>query len=204
MKETLEPPPPEFATGRTLPEAEVRRWLGACGVGVKVYAGCRLIHAERIHLGDYSQIDEGVWIFAGEGVVIGRHAHLAFGSSISGGGSCRIGDFAGLGCGVRLISGTDLIDQDGLTNPTVPSERRTVRRGRIEIGAHAVIFTSAVVLPDVHIGEGAVVSAGAVVHHDLNAWGIYAGNPLVQVGVRASDEVRRKAAELLATEKADG
>jgi galactoside O-acetyltransferase len=143
------------------------------------------------------QIDEGVFIFAGQGVVIGHCVHLAVGSSISGGGECVIGDFAGIGAGVRLLTGTEEIDRGGLTNPTVPPELRTVRRGRVEIGAHALVLTNSVVLPDITIGEGAVVGAGSVVHHDLKPWGIYAGTPLVQVGVREAEPVLKKAQEAL-------
>lgn len=149
--------------------------------------------ADRIEIGDYSQVDEGVWVFAGEGVWLGRHVHLAFGSSISGGGQCRIHDFAGIGAGVRILTGTDVADGTGLTNPTVPEQSRAVRRGAVEIGRHAVVFTNSVVFPEVTIGEGAVVAAGSLVHHSLAAWGIYAGSPLVQVGVRPKETVLRLA-----------
>lgn len=186
--------PLEFQAGRLISLQESRRWLKYCGARVKIYAGCRLIPPDRIAIGDYSQIDEGVRIYAGTGVVIGRHVHMAFNSSISGGGTCVLQDFVGIGAGVRLITGTDLPEAGGLTNPTVPEELRSVKRDRIEIGAHALVFTNAVVLPGVTIGEGAVVAAGAIVHHALKPWGIYAGYPLVQIGRRDSGPVLEKAA----------
>lgn len=158
------------------------------GTGVRVYQGCRLHPPELIEIGDHSQIDEGVRIFAGLGVRIGRHVHFAFGSSISGGGICEVGDFVGIGAGGRILTGSEEI-QGGLTNPTVPRELRRVRRQTTRIGAHVLIFTNSVVLPGVTIGEGAVVSAGSVVHRDLKPWGIYAGNPLVQMGVRDSGPI---------------
>ena len=173
----------EFNPGVLVPGELLARILGRCGNGVKVYRGCRMVPPDRITIGDRSQIDEFVCIYAGEGVAIGRHVHLAFLSSISGGGTCEIGDFAGIGAGVRLLTGTEEI-AGGLTNPTIPMEFRKVRRARTSVGAHALVFTNSVVLPGVTIGEGAVVSAGSVVHRDLAPWGIYGGNPLVQVGVR--------------------
>jgi len=188
--------PAEFSEGKALPEATVRRWLKACGKGVRIFAGSRLVGPERIEIGDSVQIDEGVWIFAGEGVTLGDHVHLAFGSSISGGGRCEIGDFAGIGAGVRLVTGSDDVDGRGLTNPTVPTLLRSVHRGRVLIGPHAVVFTNSVVLPDVSVGEGAVVAAASLVHHSLSPWGIYAGNPLVQIGVRPKDEILRLAERL--------
>ncbi len=181
--------PAELRPAVLLEEAVLRRHLKFCGYNVRVYAGCRLVPPGAISLGDFTQIDEAVRIFAGEGVVIGRHVHLAFASSISGGGRCKIGDFAGIGAGVRFITGSEVVDGRCLTNPTVSAPWRQVERGHITIGAHALIFTNAVVLPNVSVGEGAVVAAGAVVHRDLNPWGIYAGIPLVQVGVRPRDKV---------------
>lgn len=185
----------QFAPGELIAEDVLKAHLRLCGTGVKIFRGARLVPANRISVGDHSQIDEGVFLFAGAGIEIGRYVHFAFHSSVSGGGECVVGDFAGIGIGVRLVTGTDLVDRGGLTNPTVPERHRTVHRGRVTIGAHAVIFTNAVVLPDVTVGEGAVVSAGSVVHHDLKPWGIYAGHPLVQVGVRERDGVLKLAEE---------
>ncbi len=190
--------PPELAKGELIAEALLRRFLKRCGVGVKVFKRCRLFPPQHVAVGDYSQIDENVWVFAGQGVAIGKFTHLAFGSSISGGGECAIGDFVGIGAGVRLVTGTEIVDQGGLTNPTAPAHLRTVSRGHVSIRDHAVVFTNSVVFPNVEIGEGAVVSAGSIVHHDLKPWTIYGGNPLVAIGIRDRDEVLHRAGQLLA------
>ena len=50
-----------------------------------------------------------------------------------------------------------------------------VRRG-------ATIGGGALVLPGVVVGEWAMVAAGAVVHKDVPAYGLVAGNPARQVG----------------------
>lgn len=196
-------PEMEFAEGIRIPLETLRNHLRSVGADVKVYRRCRLVHPELITLGDHTQIDELVHIFAGTGVTIGCHCHLAFGSSISGGGSCEIGDFASVAAGVRLITGTELANGGGLTNPTVPAEFRSVSRSFVKVGEHALIYTSAVVLPGVTIGAGTVVAAGAIVHHDLKPWGIYAGNPLVQIGVRDPGSLTEKANRLLASERPD-
>ncbi len=187
----------EFSEASTIPLELLRKHLREAGNHAKVYRGCRLVRPELISLGEYSQIDELVHIFAGKGVTIGRHCHMAFGSSISGGGTCEIGDFASLAAGVRLITGTELAQGGGLTNPTVPPEFRSVSRSFVRIGAHALIYTNALILPGVTIGEGAVVGAGSIVHHDLNPWAIYTGNPLVKIGVRDPQPLLEKAKQLL-------
>jgi galactoside O-acetyltransferase len=173
--------------------------LRGCGVGVKIYSGCRLCPPDRIEVGDYSQIDEGVRIFAGLGVRLGRHVHLAFGSSISGGGTCEMGDHVGVGAGVRILTGSEEIE-GGLTNPTVPADLRRVRRQATRIGDHALLFTSAVILPGVTVGEGSVVAAGSIVHRDLAPWGIYGGHPLVRIGVRNREPILEAARILLERE----
>ncbi len=188
--------PPEFEAGKLLPMEVAARWLKACGRETKIYSGSRLVSPARISVGSFSQIDEGVFIFGGEGVNIGDHVHFSFGSSVSGGGVCEIEDFVGLSTGVRLITGTDLAGGEGLTNPTIPALFRAVSRGRVQVGAHALLFANVVVLPNVTIGQGAVIGANSIVHRDLTPWAIYAGNPLVQVGVRPKEKILALADEL--------
>lgn len=197
--------PPELSPASLLSLDDLRRGLRHCGVSVKVFQGCRIFPPGQVSLGDFTQVDEGVWLLAGKGTIrIGRHVHLAVGSSVSGGGDCQIGDFAGIGAGVRLITGSEVADGSGLTNPTVPPDLRVVRRGAIRVGAHALVLTGAIVLPDVEIGEGAVVGAGCIVHRNLKAWGIYAGNPVTQVGVRPAERILELAETLGASKRGDG
>lgn len=185
-----------FGRGVLVAEAELRRHLGSCGREVRVFMGARLVHPEVIAVGDHSQLDEGVHLFGGEGIELGSYVHFAFHSSISGGGRCVVGDFVGVAAGARIITGTDLADGSGLTNPTVPPHYRAVTRGQVRVGEHALIFTNAVVLPNVTIGEGAVVAAGSVVHYDLQPWTVYAGTPLRRVGERPKERVIELAAQV--------
>jgi galactoside O-acetyltransferase len=112
---------PELAPGQLVPQTILQQSLGRAGAHLKVYRGCRLVPPERIHLGDFSQIDEGVRVFAGQGTRIGRHVHLAFDTAIFGGGECEIGDYASTSAGVRIITGSDLVRGGGLVNPTIPA-----------------------------------------------------------------------------------
>ena len=67
------PLPKELSPGTLLDPSLLAAALRHCGQGVRVYHGCRLVPPDRISIGAFSQIDEGVRIFAGEGVSIGRH-----------------------------------------------------------------------------------------------------------------------------------
>lgn len=162
--------------------------LRSVGRGARVYPGARIIRPEVVDLGVYCQIDESVFLFGGENTKIGDFAHLAWNSCIVGGGATHLGSFVGISFGVCLLSGTEDFHR-GLTTPAVGLERRHPKRGTCVIEDHALVFANSVVHPDVTIGEGAVVGAGAVVHRSLKPWGVYAGTPLVQVGRRDREKV---------------
>ncbi|MFV0584151.1 MAG: DapH/DapD/GlmU-related protein [Parabacteroides gordonii] len=60
--------------------------------------------------------------------------------------------------------------------------------GRINIGAHVFIGAKALILPGIHIGEGAVVGAGSVVTKDIESWTVVGGNPAREIKKRIINE----------------
>ena len=174
--------------------------LAECGEQVIIRPTVRLVHPERIRIGSHVMIDDFVFLGAHEELVIGNHVHIGCHTAIIGGGSCYISDFFGLSSGVRVLTGSDDFLGGGLTNPTVPADLRHVHRGRVWMGAHGGLGANSVVFPDVAIGEGSTVSAGAVVARSLAAWGVYAGNPARRVKARPSEHIRVGEAELLSRE----
>jgi acetyltransferase-like isoleucine patch superfamily enzyme len=52
------------------------------------------------------------------------------------------------------------------------------RLGEVVIGSNVMIGANAIILPGITIGDGAVVSAGSVVHKDVEAGSFVGGNPL--------------------------
>lgn len=82
----------------------------------------------------------------------------------------------------------------------IRSLQRPLTVGTIEIEPFAWICAQATVMPNVRIGEGAVVGLGAVVTRDVSCWDIVAGNPAKVVGKRlinddVSDALKRGGAE---------
>ena len=59
------------------------------------------------------------------------------------------------------------------------------RGGEVVIDDHVWIGARAMILPGIHIGEGAVVSACAVVTHDIEPYQIVAGVPAGPIGKRS-------------------
>ncbi len=81
----------------------------------------------------------------------------------------------------RRYNNNDLFEESGLRNN--PS---------IVIGNDVWIGANAVLLPGVHIGNGAVIAAGAVVCKDVGAYEIVGGVPARVIRKRFSDELIKK------------
>lgn len=132
------------------------------------------------------------------GLTAGRHTYLFGGSeiiapeNISIAGNCHIGrlcqlDGRGgitLGRNVVIASHALLITADH--DPDDPQFRG--RLGPIRIDDRAWLGSRVTVLPNVHIGEGAVVAAGAVVTHDVAPWTVVAGVPARPIRQRRRDQ----------------
>lgn len=165
----------------------------------KIFPGAKVAgDPSRFSLGPLSQVDDFVFLFVGAGCRIGRNVHIASFCSVIGGGELIMEDFSGLSAGCRIITGSDDFSGPWMTNPTVDAEFTNVRRGRVHIGRHAVLGTDVVVFPDVTIGEGAAVGAGAVIRKDLEPWGIYAGQNPRRIGSRDRDAILEKERAYLA------
>lgn len=111
----------------------------------------------------------------------------------------RIGDRTGIGHGVVFVVGRGVtIGEDGRIGPNVyifdtsghpsdpagrladlPAPDKEVRE--VVIGNNVWIGTRAIIFPGVTIGDGSVVSAGAVVMSDVPPFSVVAGNPARRV-----------------------
>jgi acetyltransferase-like isoleucine patch superfamily enzyme len=63
-----------------------------------------------------------------------------------------------------------------------------------------VVGANAVVLPDVTIGEGATIGAGAVVTRDVEPWSVSVGVPARKIRTRRADRIRELEQALLRQE----
>ncbi|OLS37886.1 DapH/DapD/GlmU-related protein [Bacillus sp. MRMR6] len=64
------------------------------------------------------------------------------------------------------------------------------RLGPIEIGSEVMIGANSTVLPGVTIGDGAIVSAGTLVHKDVPAGSFVGGNPMRVIYTKEEMEQR--------------
>jgi maltose O-acetyltransferase len=121
----------------------------------------------RIKLGPGSTIHRHCRFYHPSGVSIGRDSVINWGVLLDGRWQIIIGDHVSISEEAMLIT----LDH----NPDSPAF--VEQGGPIVIDDYAFIGTRAIVMPDVKIGEGAVVAAGAVVTKDVPPYHIVGGVP---------------------------
>lgn len=127
--------------------------------GIKFAA--RFTDRPTLTVGDYTGISGGCIITIGKAVTIGRHCRLA----------------------------SDVIITDSNGHPAEPVARKegapptddSIRP--VTIHDNVWIGRRAIILPGVTIGEGSIVSSGAVVMSDVAPYTVVAGNPARKIGV---------------------
>lgn len=160
------------------------------GNNVKIYEFAKLIYNQNnLFIGENSQIDDFVFLNAGQMCRIGKFVHISSFCSIIGGGELEMKDFSGLSAGCRIVTGSDDFSGGFLSNPTIPEKYKNVKTGKVLIGKHAIIGTNSIILPDVEIGEGTTIGAGCLVNKSLEPWTIYAGTKAKKVGERDKNGV---------------
>ena len=167
------------------------------GKNVTIHEPVTIIKPGSIVLKNNIIISEYAYLAGGLGLHIGNFIHISSQSIISGGGYCVLEDFVGLSAGVRIISGSEDINGDGLTNPTIPDEFRSYYRSYVHCKKHSFLATNVIVHPGVTIGEGTVVSSGSVITKDLEPWSIYMGIPARKIRDRQKEIILDKEKEIL-------
>lgn len=67
---------------------------------------------------------------------------------------------------------------------------REYRLGEIVIGNEVMIGANTTILPGVRIGDGAIVSAGTLVHKDVPSGAFVGGNPMCVIYTKEQMEAR--------------
>jgi acetyltransferase-like isoleucine patch superfamily enzyme len=152
------------------------------------------------------------WYAVRANVQLGRDVHLGIGTILWAptrlvvGDHVYIGKFCTIECDGRIGDDVIMANQVGLVGRRDHNHRavgRTIRhapwigdtRGpapgrdlQVVIEGDNWVGYGAIVLSGVTIHHGAIVAAGAVVTHDVEAYAIVAGNPARKVGMRFTDD----------------
>lgn len=137
------------AIGKWFRRLSAKLILEKCGKGVNVYKNASF--SSKVQLGDYSDLGNNCKI---QGTtVIGKHVMMAT--------DCYIW---------TMNHKTEIVPGQTWLSGVTPEKKVVIDNG-VWIGSRVTI------LPGVHIGEGAIVGAGAVVTKDVPPYSIVGGNP---------------------------
>jgi len=145
--------PPSYS-GIRLGQTALRRLCGklmlrCCGKKVNIEQGARF--SPRVSLGDFSGIGVNAKIY----------------------GTCTIGSHVMMGEDCTVITRNHRHDRTD-----IPMMEQGFEEERpVQIGNDVWIGDRVIILPGVHIGDGAVLAAGAVVTKDVPAYAVVGGAP---------------------------
>ena len=129
--------------------------------------------AERVVIYSWDIIRAPWNISIGEGTIVGSKA------SIDGRNFVTIGKNVNISTGINIYT-----EQHDVNDPYF---RSLASGGEVIIADRAWISSHTIILPKVHVKEGAVLASGAVATKDLDAYGIYGGVPCKKIGERNKD-----------------
>ncbi|GET21572.1 acetyltransferase [Prolixibacter denitrificans] len=136
----------------------------------KIFLKIRLFTIGRfVSIGENCKIQKNVYFGSGKNIIIGNGCEINENVKLR---HAKIGDNVLIAPGVSII---------GINHNFINSKRLIKEQGEsikeIKIGSDVWIGTNAIILAGVTIGEGCVISAGAVVTKDCEPYGIYGGVP---------------------------
>lgn len=130
-----------------------------------------------IVIGEHARIDGFVKIEGGVGVYIGDYVHVASFAHLNlGGGRLVIKKGAAVASGCRIITGGNAPDAISCS-AVAPITEQVLHSASVVLEENSCLYAGVIVCPNVTIGEGARVAAGAVVTKNVPPFEIWGGNP---------------------------
>lgn len=160
----------------------MRRRFGSCHKTVRLEKMGYLVGAQYIHIDERSDIQQGTYLTAWDNhgslpvIKIGKDCHIGAYNHITSINRIEIGDGFVSGMWVTITDNSHG-DTDRRTLELPVSKRTVMSKGEVIIGKNVWVGDKATILPNVTIGEGAIIAANAVVTTNIPAYSIAAGNP---------------------------
>lgn len=150
----------------------VKRCFGSCGRDFALAKNCDFRGIENIHIGNNVSFGSGNLIMTTRAKVV-------------------IGDDVMFGPNVTLVSGDHRTDIKGRPMKSVTDdEKRPEDDQDIVIGSDVWLGGGCTVLKGVHIAQGCVIAADALVVKDTEPYGIYGGVPAKRIAERFKEDSR--------------
>lgn len=199
------------AARRYLSAQFLRNYPGRVTIGKECRIPFRTIHARvgTLAIGDYVRFGDRLFLH-GDAFAFGDHFYCGNDVTISGDRArFQVGKFSSFGIRVSLLLGRGHHRPHSLSNaafghiPHFDSSEWTRHfdfeaesASACTVGNDVWIGTGSVVLPNVTIGDGAVVSANSVVTQDVPPYAIVGGNPAQIVAFRFKQSLIKEILEL--------
>jgi maltose O-acetyltransferase len=116
----------------------------------------------------YFSVGSGADFGNGACLEISEHSNLGIGFSLTGSGTLTLGEHVSMGHYCMFITHNHKYLEEGYDGYVVKD---------IVVGNNIWFGHRVIVLPGVHIGDHAIIGAGAVVTKDVPAYAIVGGNP---------------------------
>ncbi len=116
-----------------------------------IHRRCKFFHVGNFRMGNNSVVNFGCYLDNRRGITIGNNVGIAHDTKIY------------------------------TLGHNINSEKFETKGAPVIIEDNVFVFSNALIMPGVTIGEGAIVLAGSVVTKDVEAWTIVGGNPAKKI-----------------------
>ena len=130
--------------------------------------------------------------------IIGDHTRINGKLTVKGGVPVRIGKYCALGADVKIITTSHVTGRAANQMEVYKTyfgetdNDLILDKGPVVIENDVWIGDSAIILPGVRVGDGAVIAAGAVVTKEVFPYTIVAGVPAVKIRDRFPEEIKEQ------------
>jgi galactoside O-acetyltransferase len=123
-------------------------------------------------------------MWGGQGIKIGRYCDIQPHVVVWGGGELEIHDRVSVGPGSVLLTATYTHEGGLRMVDGFGEDEAKAAYGKLTIESDVYIGANCSLMPDITIGEGAIVGAGSFVNKNCEPWGIYVGSPAKKIATR--------------------
>ena len=131
-------------------------------------------------IGKRSIIDIGWYVMGQHYMTIGNHCHFNRNCMLDARGGLSIGNNVSVSHNVSFVTGSHDYNTPKFEYVDAP----------ITIDDNVWIGLNAVILKGVHVGEGAVIAAGALVTKDIPPFEVWGGVPAKKIGERTCKDIQ--------------
>lgn len=164
--------------------------LQSYGTNVLISDKASFYGCHRISIGNNVRIDD-FCILSGN-ITLGNNIHIGAYCALYGSFGIIMEDYTGLSPRCTIFSATDDFSGKYLISPMNPAEKTNVTGGTVELNKYVQIGAGTIIMPNVTINVGAAIGAMSFVrqNHSIDAWEIWAGNPLRFIKRRSWELIR--------------